>query len=227
VASTKAGTGRRRRPARRRRLTREQSRAQTRQHLLDAAERVFLRRGFQAASVEQISAEAGYTRGAFYSNFDSKEKLFVELLNQRVFDYYRRMLGRVPKDASPIEQLRWSAREVRGRQEREADRWLFDLWLECLSQAARDPEFASLAASFHSATRGGMAAMIEQTFGDLGRPPPADPLHLASAMIALDIGLAIQHIADPDNVPLSVYEPLYMLLFGPLVAPDDPAEALS
>ena len=50
--------------------------------------------------------------------------------------------------------------------------------------------------------------------------PPIDPKHLASALTALDIGLAVQNLVDPDEVPLDLYPQLYGLLFGPLI-PDD------
>jgi len=66
----------------RQRLTREQSKDQTRQRLLDAAQAIFMKKGFVAASVEDIAAAAGYTRGAFYSNFRSKPELFLELLRR-------------------------------------------------------------------------------------------------------------------------------------------------
>ena len=61
------------------RLTREQSRDQTRQRLLDAAQSIFITKGFVAASVEDIAEQAGYTRGAFYSNFGSKSELLLQL----------------------------------------------------------------------------------------------------------------------------------------------------
>src|SRR5207248_1699429 len=73
------------------RLTRAERQAQTRRDLLDAAARVFVKRGFTGSSVEEISAEAGYTRGAFYSNFRSKNDLFVELLHDRVYAGYTQM----------------------------------------------------------------------------------------------------------------------------------------
>src|ERR1700744_5339450 len=66
----------------RQRLTREQSKDQTRQRLLDAAQTIFMKKGFVAASVEDIAGAAGYTRGAFYSNFRSKSELFLELLRR-------------------------------------------------------------------------------------------------------------------------------------------------
>ena len=56
----------------RKRLTREESKEVTRRRLIVAAERLFVRKGFDDASVEEISETAGYSRGAFYSNFDNK-----------------------------------------------------------------------------------------------------------------------------------------------------------
>src|SRR5690242_4720626 len=70
------------------RLTRAERQEQTRAALVDAAGRVFAERGFVGSSVEAITAEAGYTRGAFYSNFSSKEELFAELLQRRVYSRY-------------------------------------------------------------------------------------------------------------------------------------------
>jgi AcrR family transcriptional regulator len=59
------------------RITRAERQAATRQELIDAAGRVFLRRGYEGASIEAIAEEAGYTRGAFYSNFGSKAELLA------------------------------------------------------------------------------------------------------------------------------------------------------
>ena len=65
------------------RLTRRESRDSTRARLIESAGRVFVRAGFDAASVEQIAEEAGFSRGAFYSNFKSKDGLFLELLDRK------------------------------------------------------------------------------------------------------------------------------------------------
>src|SRR4051794_30795403 len=73
------------------RMTRAEQQAETRRALLDAAATVFVERGLHGASVEAIAAEAGYSRGAFYSNFESKEQLFAELLQDRVYRRYRAM----------------------------------------------------------------------------------------------------------------------------------------
>src|SRR5271154_674684 len=59
-------------------------RAATRRKLLLAAEQTFARDGYEAARLEDIAARAGYTRGAFYANFASKEDIFFALLEQTV-----------------------------------------------------------------------------------------------------------------------------------------------
>jgi AcrR family transcriptional regulator len=63
------------------RLTREQNRAQTRERILASAATVFAREGYGGASVDRIAEEAGYSKGALYSNFTSKDELFLELVN--------------------------------------------------------------------------------------------------------------------------------------------------
>jgi AcrR family transcriptional regulator len=65
-------------------LTPERRRQQTRDHLLEAAGRVFAARGFHGATMDQVAAAAGFTKGAVYSNFKSKEDLFLALLDDRI-----------------------------------------------------------------------------------------------------------------------------------------------
>jgi len=67
----------------RKRLTREESKELTRMRLIEAAETLFIRRGFDGASVEDISEMAGYTRGAFYSNFADKDQVFLAVIDRR------------------------------------------------------------------------------------------------------------------------------------------------
>jgi AcrR family transcriptional regulator len=205
------------RPApRRRRLTRAEKQAETRRLLLEAAEDVFRRRGFSEATVEEISEQAGFSRGAFYSNFESREQLFIELLHRRVYDEFRRMLERTPRDESPRQRMVSTARELARRYEH-GERWLFELWLECLAYAARYPDFASLPATFWRGNRELTAHTIETTYAEAGQPLPIEAKHIATALTALDIGLAVQNLVDPEEVPLELYPRLYDLLFGPLV----------
>jgi AcrR family transcriptional regulator len=66
----------------RKRLTREESKAKTRQELIRAANRLFLRNGYVSTSLANIAEEAALTKGAVYSNFESKEDLFLALLQE-------------------------------------------------------------------------------------------------------------------------------------------------
>lgn len=199
-------------------MSRKERQAETRLRLLDAAEQVFLRRGLQGSSVEEITAEAGFSRGAFYSNFKSKDELFVELLQDRVYRQYAEMAEQAQEQpGTPRDRLRWGAERLRDVQKREEGSWLFRLWLECLTQAARDEDFRKLAATFWSGNRGLLAEQTKEVYKELGSKPPLPPEQIATAMIALDIGLAVQHLVDPEEAPLDLYVPLFDLLFGRLV----------
>ena len=55
----------------------------TRLRLIEAAEKLFIRKGYEDTSVDEISEMAGYSRGAFYSNFDDKEQLFLAVMDRR------------------------------------------------------------------------------------------------------------------------------------------------
>jgi len=199
-------------------LSRKERQAETRLRLLDAAEQVFLRRGLQGSSVEEITAEAGFSRGAFYSNFKSKDELFVELLQDRVYRQYAEMAKQAQEQpGTPRDRLRWGAERLRDVQKREEGSWLFRLWLECLTQAARDEDFRKLAATFWSGNRGLLAEQTKEVYEELGSKPPLPPEQIATAMIALDVGLAVQHLVDPEGAPLDLYVPLFDLLFGRLV----------
>ena len=195
-------------------MTRAERQADTRQALLDAAASVFVERGFAGSSVEAVAERAGYTRGAFYSNFASKEELFAELLQQRVYAIYRDMAERSAAGENP--PLRETGERLARIQAAPEGRWLFRLWLELLAHAGRDESFRSIAAAFWSQTRATSAAAIGRAYDEAGTRPPADPANLATAMIALDIGLALQHFVDPGAVGLDVYPELYELLFEPL-----------
>jgi len=80
--------------------------AATQRRLLAAAETVFARDGFEAARLEDIAAIAGYTRGAFYAHFQSKEDIFVGLLEQWVAERIAEVSALLEKQKSPQARLR-------------------------------------------------------------------------------------------------------------------------
>jgi len=137
----------------------------TRQRLLDAAAEVFAEVGLDAASVEAICERAGFTRGAFYSNFDSKDELFLELAGrvagERVAAVRARVadletegdLGSAPTDASAMIQqvLDISA----------DDRLGILLMSEIRIRALRDPQLAAAYLAQEAEMIGSVAQIIE------------------------------------------------------------------
>ena len=77
--------------ATRKRLTRQESRARTQSMLLEAAGKTFRKLGFEGAAVEDIAEGAGFSRGAFYANFESKDDLFIALLDQEMKRHCERL----------------------------------------------------------------------------------------------------------------------------------------
>src|SRR5580693_5793173 len=103
------------------RMTREQSRAQTRDRLLTAARGVFARSGFHGASVEEIASEAGFSTGALYSNFDGKEDLFLALMEREIDEHAREIAEAVREQASIAERATGGARRWMTMIEREPE----------------------------------------------------------------------------------------------------------
>ena len=196
------------------RLSRAERQAQTRRALLDAAAAVFIERGLQGASVEAIARRAGFTRGAFYANFASKEELFAEVLQDRVYSAYRAMAEAQLHRDGPIPSARESAETLARMQAHPDGRWLFRLWLELLLQAGRDERMRELAAEFWRSNRLLIARIVERAGASEGRDLRGlSPERMSTALIAMDIGLAIQHYVDPETVPLADYPDV----FGALV----------
>lgn len=132
----------------------------TRDRLLEAATETFAKEGFQGASVESICTRAGFTRGAFYSNFESKEELFLALLER---EYVRRA-----KDLeSKTQELAPSLRESQGRIDAEqAADYIADFLLphgDAIAWYVLETEFALLAMRDPEGARGKAPAAREYT----------------------------------------------------------------
>ena len=196
------------------RVSRSESQARTRAALVDAAGEVFLEQGFGGASVEEVCARAGFTRGAFYSNFASKEELLTELLHTRIYDAYRRMGEERMRDPGHQPSMRRTGEELASVQRMEGGEGLMGLLLELLAQSSRSDDARGLAATFWSGNRELMAELTRRAYAARGEEPPLDPKALATALIALDVGLSVQRYVDPDEVPLDLWPDLYALLFG-------------
>jgi AcrR family transcriptional regulator len=199
------------------RLTREEKKAQTRERLLDAAQTVFARRGFLAASLDEIAEEAGLTKGAVYSNFDSKEDLFQAVLDDRYNDRTMRIADLVDSTASFDAQAAEGARMLLDYFDEE--RIMTLLTFEFEIYAIRNPEFAPKSRAHSRELRQAVSELISQHTKDWGRLS-LSPEELAIAYIALSNGVAMLKLADPDGVPDDLLGKLYALLARPVDAPE-------
>jgi TetR/AcrR family transcriptional regulator, transcriptional repressor of aconitase len=93
----------------RKRLTREESRAQTRATLIAVGRKHFLRYGLGGAVTEKIAEDAGYSRGALYANFDGKEELFVAVIREeqtRHLNVFQSLLKEEPSGKKRLKKWR-------------------------------------------------------------------------------------------------------------------------
>lgn len=204
------------------RLTREQSRDQTRQRLLDAAQAVFLSKGFVATSVEDIAELAGYTRGAFYSNFGSKTELFLQLL-RRDHDKVMADMRAIFEDGESRSQM--EARVLAYYSTHHRDNDCFLLWMEGKLQAARDPEFRVGFTDCLRELRTATTEYVRQFSAQVGTPLPLPAEQLAVGLLALSDGMQFSYAFDPQGVSLEMTEAVLAGFFRRVVF-GDPAPGL-
>jgi AcrR family transcriptional regulator len=187
----------------RQRLTREQSKDQTRERLLDAAQAIFMKKGFVAASVEDIAAAAGYTRGAFYSNFSSKSELFLELLRR---DHETMQAGLQAIFASAASRDEMEARVLQYYSTLHRENKCFLLWAEAKLVAVRDGRFRLRFNAFMHEKLEQLSAYIREFSARAGTPMLMEPERLAIGMMGLCDGVQFFYTVDPQNVPTEMAE---------------------
>jgi AcrR family transcriptional regulator len=187
----------------------------SREQLLDAAATVFAERGYQGASVEAIAGAAGVTKGALYWNFDSKADLFFSLLEERVDQRLRVLAAAADAIAGEETVTPLVSREISSLADEE--RQLHLLTHEYWALAARDPElgkrFAERQRSLRELIARSLVAHHEATSVALTH----DPLELATAVLALGMGLGMDRIIDPDAVPETLFGEILQLIYDGLV----------
>jgi AcrR family transcriptional regulator len=196
------------------RLTREQSRDQTRERLLDAAHAMFMKKGFVGASVEDIALAAGYTRGAFYSNFGSKAELLVELL-RRDHEAMQADLRAIFEADISREEMEAGVTDYYSRMA--LDNKMFLLWVEAKLLAARDARFRTRFNAFMKEKRDQLAACIEEYSARTGTPMPLEPDRLVIGLIGLCDGVQFLATADPQHITPAVVEAVLGRFFARVV----------
>jgi AcrR family transcriptional regulator len=189
------------RPLRRRikpTTSRQQARTDlTRRKLLVAAERIFARDGFEAARLEDISGLAGYTRGAFYANFQSKEDIFFALLERWVGQRISEVDALLVQRESPAKLLR-ALREHYAQITQ--DRRLALLSLEFKLFAIRHPEAHARLRARQRRLRVSAGALLRRIARVTGRTLPISCTAAATGFGALSSALSLEHFVDPTMV---------------------------
>ena len=181
------------------RLTREQSKAHTREKLLDAARTVFASSGFHGASVEEIASGAGYSTGALYSNFDGKEDLFLVLMEREIEEHAREIAEAVARRDTVAGRAAGGAQVWMAMIEREPE--LLLLFMEFWAYGVREASVRPKVAARFAQVRQLLTRLIADSARefDLELQIPAE--QLAIAIDALADGIARQKLADPGAVP--------------------------
>ena len=175
------------------------TRDDTRDKLFEAAARVFEDQGIGGASIEAIALAAGFTRGAFYSNFASKDELIIAMIENHVEQSIERMhelLARHKNLADFIDALKTMDR---GQQDPLGRSPL--LHMEMILFVARAEKRRPELAKRLRARRKLITDIIETAVKNSGKNPPLSPIWTGAILLALEDGFRLHRLIDPETTP--------------------------
>ena len=189
------------------RLTRQESQQLTRQKLIDAAEKEILKAGIYEASIRRICDAAGYTLGAFYSNFRDKDELLLEVVNLQTWREFEGLSHLAEKTAGLDEGkvMKEVAQWLRGFQK---NRFLSGLLLEFEVYASHNPSFRKPYNENKKEWHEELARMLDLLFRGKGLVPKIPVKQMALGLSALWVGLIIEGSvpgADPADKIIPVF----------------------
>jgi AcrR family transcriptional regulator len=190
---------------------------ESRDELLAAALRVFARRGYRQAGVDEIAAAAGYSKGALYWHFSGKEELLLALVEERIDAPMREMVALLesapPDHDMSVEASREFARQV----SRQRDAVLLER--EYWSLALRDPELRARYAERQTELRGALARALEARARHLGTPDlPMPAEDVARIVMGIIGGLGVDELIEPGSVRPGLLGETLALIYSGLVA---------
>lgn len=172
-------------------------RPQTLGRLLDAAFEAFAELGFHAATIPEICRRAGYTHGAFYSNFTSKDELFFALFDRHATKLVERLAGLAAQaDARSIDELADLMSQID-----DDERAWYLVSTEFTLYAIRDPRAAQRLAEHDAKVRAQVVRVIETMLRRTGRTATVDLDRLARLLIAIREGGLAQSYVEPALLP--------------------------
>jgi len=169
----------------------------TRRKLLDAAKRIFAQDGFEAARLEDIAAGAGYTRGAFYANFESKEDIFFALFEEWAQERIESITDDLRRHTDPQAKLAALRTHYAGLAK---DRRLVLISMEFKLFALRNPEAHARLRSRHRRIRASFGELFAEIMSALGRGIPIAFPAASACLGVLSQGLLLEHLLDPKTL---------------------------
>lgn len=202
----------------RKRLSRREAQNQTRERLIESARHLFIRSGFAGTSLRDIAEVAGYSQGAFYSNFSCKEAVLLEILKRHVASEDEQL-------EALIEDNQCSGGQILAALENwfenfERDRGWSILAVELQLHALRSPTFAESYACFWLEHEQRVARLVSRMFARCDKIVPIEAAQLAAGLTALANGLAVQESAKR---PLRIAATITLFLDA-LIAAAEPDE---
>lgn len=177
-------------------LTRAERGAATRAALLRSASHAICELGMQGASIDLIAERAGYTKGAFYAHFSSKEQLFLTVLEEKHAANLQRLEAAMEGTGEPIDQARHAAGEFLHYVYRDPE-WP-RLYQEFAAHAARNEEFRVQFAARQRDLRVGMAEVFDRWTASFGVKPHLDAEDAAAMTFFMADGFLLSRIIDPE-----------------------------
>ena len=175
------------------------TRDDTRDRLFEAAARVFEEDGIGGASIEAIAAAAGFTRGAFYSNFKSKDELIIAMLEDHVAQSIRRNLDILAQHKNLDDFIAALKSMDRGKQDPLTRSPL--LHIEMILFVARAEKRRPELAKRLRARRKLITDIIEATLKGNDKNNTLNPPWMASVVLALEDGFRLHRLIDPETTP--------------------------
>lgn len=190
---------------------------EAREELLAAALRVFAKRGYQQAGVDEIAAEAGYSKGALYWHFPGKEQLLVALLEERIDAPMREMVALLESAPPDRDMSKEAAREFARQLNEEREAILIDR--EYWTLAIRDPELWTLYIQRQADLRRALASAIQARASHLGTPElPLPAEWVARIVMSIIGGLAVDELTEPGSARPELLGEALALIYAGLVA---------
>lgn len=176
--------------------TRAERGAQTRAALLRSASRAICELGMHGASIDLIAERAGYTKGAFYAHFSSKEQLFLAMLEQKFAADLQRLEAAMAGSGEATDQVRRAAGEFLHYVYRDPE-WP-RLYQEFAAHAARNEDFRAQFAARQRELRAGMADVFTRWAASFGVKPHLDAEDVAAMTFFMADGFLLGRLVDPE-----------------------------